>query len=157
MSSRAKAARGGVRSMNTGSSTQGSLFCIAVPTAISAASRRSASKVPRLTSSPCAPATNGPISSGDNVIEGTAAGRKQHVGREIRRHRVGDAVNPGSARPHTRENIGRGLRHAVARCCLRVMHLWSLRRHDPDQVRWVGLTPLSPANAGHPTRLLFNR
>ena len=30
-----------------------------------------ASKVPRLTSSACAPATNGPISSGDNVIEGT--------------------------------------------------------------------------------------
>jgi hypothetical protein len=22
---------------------------------------------------------------------------------------------------------------------LQVMHLWSLRRHDPDQVRWVGL------------------
>jgi DNA-binding Lrp family transcriptional regulator len=25
-----------------------------------------------------------------------------------------------------------------------MLHLWSLRRHDPDQVRWVGLTPLSP-------------
>src|SRR5512147_1518720 len=37
------------------------------------------------------------------------------------------------------ENVRCGLRHAVARCCLQVMHLWSLRRHDPDQVRWVGL------------------
>src|SRR5207244_9468284 len=53
-----------------------------------------------------------------------------------------------------RENVSRGLRHAVARCCLRVMHLLSLRRHDPDQVRWVGFAPLSPATAGHPTRLL---
>jgi hypothetical protein len=35
-----------------------------------------------------------------------------------------------------------------------MMHLWSLRRHDPDQVRWVGFLPLSPATAGHPTRLL---
>jgi hypothetical protein len=35
-------------------------------------------------------------------------------------------------------------------------HLISLRRHDPDQVRWVGLgRPLSPASAGHPKRLLL--
>jgi hypothetical protein len=31
-------------------------------------------------------------------------------------------------------------------------HLSSLRRHDPDQVRWVGGSPLSP-NAGHPIEI----
>jgi DNA-binding Lrp family transcriptional regulator len=36
------------------------------------------------------------------------------------------------------EQRGRGLRHVVACCLSGMAHLISLRRHDPDQVRWVG-------------------
>ena len=58
--------------MNTGSSTHGTPSSFATSSAIAVASRRSASNVPRLTSSASARATNAPISSADSVIDGIA-------------------------------------------------------------------------------------
>ena len=58
--------------MNTGSSTQGLRALLAAAMAASDAFCRSASKVPRLTSSASARATNAATSFGAMVIDGTA-------------------------------------------------------------------------------------
>ena len=58
--------------MNTGSSTHGMRRSPATSSAAAVASRRSASNVPRLTSSASARATNAPISSAESVIDGMA-------------------------------------------------------------------------------------
>src|SRR6185312_6060442 len=70
-SSRAKSARPGARSTKTGSSTHGRSPSEAVSTAISVASRRSRSNVPRLTRRASLRETKSPISSAESVIDGT--------------------------------------------------------------------------------------
>ena len=68
----AKAARGGERSMKTGSSTQGFFALFSIATAASAAAWRSVSKVPRLISRASARLAKPPISRREMVIEGIA-------------------------------------------------------------------------------------
>ena len=72
-----------------------------------------------------------------------AAGGQQHIGGEILRHRIGDAVDAGLARAQALKHSSRGLRQIAGRLIAGTVHLFSLRRHDPDQVRWVGLETAS--------------
>ena len=46
-----------------------------------------------------------------------AAGGQQHIGGEILRHRVGDAMNARAARAQALKREAGGLRHLVTRCC----------------------------------------
>ena len=68
---------------------------------------------------------------------------QQHIGGKILRDGVGDAMNPGHAAAQTRQDGGGRLRRVVACGSVRVVHLISLRRHNPDQVRWVSPDGLS--------------
>ena len=67
-----------------------------------------------------------------------AAGSEQHVGGVGLGDRVGDAVHARAARAQGRNQSSRGLRQAMSLTLSGMAHLSSLRRHDPDQVRWVG-------------------
>ena len=86
----------------------------------------------------------GPISSAKASLTAPRHG-EQDVGGEILRHRVGDAVHAAGRGAAVRAEPPRraGPPTVVARCCSGIVHLISLRRHDPDQVRWVGLNRLS--------------
>ncbi len=131
-----KSARGGERSISTGSSTQGLPAPGRLPRSRSRPPRGArASKVPRLTSSASARAAKAAISSGGDRHRRHRAGRQQHVGGEILRHRVGDAMHARAARRAARSRMS-AARAGQVRSAARASH--SLRRHDPDQVRWVG-------------------
>ena len=143
----AYAARASERSMNTGSSTQGMpSLARDLRAPPRSPSRRSASNVPRLTSSASARATNAPISSAAERHRGNRARRKQRVRREGLRDRIGDAMHARAARAQTHQDVG---------CDVRKLgpHLSSLRRHDPDQVRWVGERLSARRSAGHPIEI----
>ena len=72
------------------------------------------------------------------------AGGQQHVGRECLRHRIGEAVHARPLLSQARKNVGGDVgqvgsdRVGAGRVVFGCAHLSSLRRHDPDQVRWVG-------------------
>jgi hypothetical protein len=139
--------------MNTGSSTQGILALLAVPMAASDAFCRSGSKVPRLISSASAARRGFDLLLGDGHRRHRAR-RQQHVGGEGLRHRVGDAMHPRPPLAQAFQNIGRddGQIGSYVAFALRRSHL-SLRRHDPDQVLWVGFRLSARPFARHPMRL----
>ncbi len=107
-----------------------------------------ASKVPRLTSSASARSTKALISPGASVIDGTAPAASSMLAVKFCATLVGDAMHPRPALAHAIQDFGSDDGHFA----LRRSHL-SLRRHDPDQVRWVGSRLSAQPTARHPMRL----
>ncbi len=62
------------------------------------------------------------------------------------RHRVGDAMHARRPLAQAHQNVGRDLR----KIALGRPHLNSLRRNDPDQVRWVGVRLSARLEPGTP-------
>ena len=79
-----------------------SIASIAMPAAL----RRSASNVPRLTSSASARATNSPTSSGAIVIDGIAPAASSMLAEKFCATDVGDAVHARRPRANARQNVG---------------------------------------------------
>ena len=74
---------------------------------------------------------------------GNRARREQRVRREGLRDRIGDAMHAGAARAQAHQDIGCEFGKLFP-------HLSSLRRHDPDQVRWVGVRLSARRRPGTP-------